>query len=333
MAEDDFRALWVEETGPGRFQRRVIFRKISDLPAAGVLVQVQYSSVNYKDALSASGNKGVTRRYPHTPGIDAAGVVAASVIPEFHPGDKVILAAGEAGVSWPGGFGQYTRVPADWLIPLPPGLTAREAMSLGTAGFTAALMVDRMMAAGVKPDGDILVTGATGGVGSIAVSILAREGYRVVAATGKVEDQRSYLQGLGAAEVIHRDEVNDSSAKPLLSGRWAGVIDTVGGNYLATAIRATRPLGVVAACGNAASPDLPLTVYPFILRGVSLLGIDVTHVSREDRVRLWGKLGREWKPADLDGMVREIGLDDLDQEIGAMLVGKQARRLLVNLNR
>lgn len=329
--EQTYRALLVEETAPGHFQRRIAARTLKDLPPGDVLIRVKYSSLNYKDALSASGNKGVTKTYPHIPGIDAAGIVEESKMAQFKPGDEVIVASVDMGATSAGGYGQYVRVPADWVIPLPPGLTLRESMTYGTAGFTAALSVDRLMRGGVTPEkGDILVTGATGGVGSIAIGILAKERYRVVAATGKPQDTEM-LRQMGAVEVIHRDEINDNSGRPLLSGRWAGVVDAIGGNYLASAIRATKPEGVVTACGNAASPDLNLTVYPFILRGVSLIGIDALHISHAERERLWQKLGNEWKLDRLDENIREVTLEDLDREIEKTLAGQQTGRVIVNL--
>lgn len=328
-----FRALWVavDEANQGQVTRQVVERSTDDLPAADVLVRVQYSSLNYKDALSANGNRGVTRKYPHTPGIDAAGVVEESAVNAYRPGDAVLVVADAMGANWPGGFAQFIRVPAAWLVHLPAGLTARESMAYGTAGFTAALCVERLQWAGVRPDqGDVLVTGATGGVGTIAVALLAKEGYRVVAATGK-PDQANLLRDLGASEVIHREEVNDTSGKPLLSARWAGVVDTVGGNYLSSAIRAVHPGGAVAACGNAASPDLPLTVYPFILRGVNLLGVDATLADHTQRTALWKKLASQWKIDGLDRLMREATLDDLDRLVTAMLRGEQVGRVVVNL--
>jgi acrylyl-CoA reductase (NADPH) len=328
-----FQALLVEEIEGRGFTRRVVDRSIADLPAGEVLVKVHYSSLNYKDALSASGNRGVTRAYPHTPGIDAAGVVVSSSVPDFNPGQEVFSVSAELGVSCPGGFGQFIRVPANWLMVVPAGLSLYESMSYGTAGFTAALCVDQLQAAGVRPaTGEVLVTGATGGVGIMAVGILAREGYQVTAATGKLE-QAGLLEQMGASRVIHREEVNDTSGRPLLSGQWAGVVDTVGGNYLATAIRATRPEGAITACGNAASPDLPLTVFPFILRGVRLIGIDATRTQKEERARLWSKLGQAWKLPNLDLLAREVSLHQLDEEIEKILRGGQTGRVVVNLYR
>lgn len=332
MAETrHFKALWVEEVEPDQFTRSVVERSVDDLPEGDVLVQVCYSSLNYKDALSAAGNRGVTRRYPHTPGIDAAGVVLESRDSAFKAGDEVLVIAPELGVSSPGGFGQMLRVPSAWLLPLPKGLTLRESMAYGTAGFTAAACLEKLQRMGVMPEqGEILVTGATGGVGIIAVGLLALEGYHAVAATGKLE-QADLLRRLGAAEVVHRDEVNDSSGRPLLHARWAGVIDTVGGSFLSSAVRATKPNGVITACGNAASPDLPLNVFPFILRGVSLIGVDITRPAMQEREQLWRKLGSSWKLPLLDELVREVTLDQLNPEIDRILQGGQVGRVIVNL--
>jgi acrylyl-CoA reductase (NADPH) len=325
-----FRALWIEETPSGGVTLRISERSTDDLPPGDLLIHVLYSSLNYKDALSASGNRGVTRRYPHTPGIDAAGVIEESTSPEFRPGDSVLVASLDMGVSIPGGFGEYVRVPAAQAIPLPAGFPPREAMTFGTAGFTAAMCVDRLIQAGVRPEaGEILVTGATGGVGTVAIGILTREGYRAVAATGK-RDQAGRLMALGAASVIDRSEVIDESTRPLLHARWAGVVDTVGGNYLSSAIRATQPGGVITACGNAASPELSLTVYPFILRGVSLHGIDATLPTKPERIRLWKKLANEWQ-IDLEPYVREVSLDGLGEEIDKMLKGGALGRVVVRV--
>lgn len=326
-------ALYVEEIAPGQFTRQVAARPLDDLPAGDVLVQVKYSSLNYKDALSASGNKGVTRHYPHVPGIDAAGLVIESQSDVFRPGELVLSITGELGVNIPGGFGQYIRVPADWLIALPAEMRLRQSMAYGTAGFTAAMCVDRLQRAGVTPGaGDVLVTGATGGVGSIAVGILAKEGYRVTAATGKT-DSHDLLRALGASEVVSRETIQDTSSRALLHARWAGVVDTVGGGYLSTALRAALPGGVVTACGNAASAELAMTVYPFILRGVSLIGIDALLPGRAERERLWGRLAGDWRLPQIEALAREVTLTGLDEEIQAMLAGaQQSGRVVVNLD-
>lgn len=326
-----FQAMVVHETAEGQFLRRIEEMSLADLPQGDVLIRVHYSSLNYKDALSASGHKGVTRAYPHTPGIDAAGVVEESFDGRFRFGDRVLVTGYDLGTNTPGGFGQYIRVPAEWVVKLPRNLSLRESMIYGTAGVTAGLSVFKLQAHDVTPDqGEILVTGATGGVGSLAVGILAGDGYPVVAATGKLEATQ-FLLDLGAREVVHRDEVRDASGRPLLSGRWAGAVDTVGGEYLATALKSTRQGGAVTCCGLVASPDLPTTVYPFILRGVSLLGVDSQNCPMSMRLRVWQKLAGEWKLANLNDLAAECSLEGLEAEIERILQGKQRGRVVVNL--
>jgi len=331
MDPESFQTMVVHETTEGQFVRRIEDRSLAELPQGGVLIRVHYSSLNYKDALSASGHKGVTRAYPHTPGIDAAGVVEESGDDRFRPGDRVLVTGYDLGMNTSGGFGQYVRVPAEWVVELPGNLSLRESMIYGTAGVTAGLSVLKLQAHGVTPDqGEILVTGATGGVGSLAVGILANDGYPVVAATGKLEAAQ-FLLDLGAREVVHRDEVRDASGRPLLRGRWAGAVDTVGGEYLATALKSTRIDGAVTCCGLVASADLPTTVYPFILRGVSLLGIDSQNCPMATRLRLWQKLAGTWKLANLDDLATECSLEGLEVEIERILRGKQRGRVVVNL--
>jgi putative YhdH/YhfP family quinone oxidoreductase len=331
MNREKFRAMVVRETAEGQFTRQIEDRTPNDLPDGEVLVRVHYSSLNYKDALSATGHRGVTRQYPHTPGIDAAGVVEESAADEFLTGDEVIVTSYDLGMNTSGGLGQYIRVPADWVVPLPENLSLRESMIYGTAGFTAGLSVRGLQAHGVTPDrGEILVTGATGGVGSLAVGILAQEGYQVVAATGK-PDQAPFLVDLGAREVIHRDEVRDTSGRPMLRGRWAGVVDPVGGDYLATALKSTRYGAAVACCGLVASPELPTTVYPFILRAVTLLGIDSEDCPMHIRRKIWQKLAGPWKLPHLEFLASECSLEGLEFEIERILQGKQRGRVIVRL--
>jgi alcohol dehydrogenase len=326
-----FRALVVHEQPDGQFIRRVEERSLADLPEGDVLIRVHYSSLNYKDALSATGHKGVTRSYPHTPGIDAAGVVEESNHPDYTTGESVIVTSYDLGMNTDGGFGQYIRVPAGWVVPLPDGLTLRQSMIYGTAGFTAGLSVSALEGHGITPDqGQILVTGATGGVGSLAVGILAQAGYEVVAATGKMEQAR-FLIDLGAKEAVHRDEIRDASGRPLLKGRWAGAVDTVGGEYLAAVLKSIRYGGAVTCCGLVASPELATTVYPFILRSVSLLGIDSQDCPMHTRLRLWRRLSAEWKLARLDHLASECSLESLEAGIERILQGKQTGRLVVNL--
>ena len=332
MSGKTFKAMVVEEAGEKNYERSIKERSVDDLPDGDVLVRVHYSSLNYKDALSSIGNKGVTRNYPHTPGVDASGVVEESADPELGEGQEVIVHAYDLGCNTSGGFGQYIRVPASWVIKIPDNLSLRESMVYGTAGFTAAYSVLELVRHGVTPEkGEILVTGATGGVGSVAVSILAKLGYDVVASTGKM-DREQFLLGLGAKEVIGRDESKDDSGRPMLKGRWAGVVDTVGGEILTTAIKATKPMGVVTCCGNVASADLPINVYPFILRGVMLIGIDSQNCPMETRLDVWNRLSGDWKLDNLDSMGREVSLDQLEDEIALILKGGQVGRVIVNLS-
>lgn len=320
----------VEETSDGKFSINIKKKAVKDLPDGDVLIRVKYSSLNYKDALSASGNRGVTKKYPHTPGIDASGVVEYSNNSGLSEGDKVLITGYDLGMNTCGGFEQYIRVPAEWVVPLPEGLSLGEAMIYGTAGFTAAMSVHAIVE-GVKPkDGEILVTGASGGVGCLSVALLAGQGYKVVAVTGKPEGKR-FLKKLGAAKIISREEVLDTSGRPMLKAMWAGVIDTVGGETLATAIKSTKPFGTVTCCGNVSSPDLPLTVFPFILRGVRLVGIDSQNCPMEFRRKLWSLLGNSWKVPTLLDLCEEIGLDGLEHHIGLILQGKQKGRVVVNL--
>jgi acrylyl-CoA reductase (NADPH) len=326
-----FKAMVVRETPDKQFVREVKQKSLSELPHNEVLIEVKYSSLNYKDALSATGNKGVTRNYPHTPGIDAAGIVAESSHPAFEERDEVVVTGFDLGMNTSGGFGRYIRVPAAWVLRLPGNLTLRESMAYGTAGFTAALCVLKLQAHGLtKGSGEVLVTGATGGVGSIAVAILAKAGFHVVATTGKTAEE-DFLTRLGAEQVISRAAANDISGRPMLKSRWAGVVDTVGGNILATAIKSTRYEGCVACCGNAMSADLAVSVFPFILRGVSLLGVNSVETPIGDRLLAWQKLAQDWK-LDLSGdLVSDCSLEELNPKIDEILQGGSRGRVVVNL--
>ena len=331
MSDIRFRAMIVSENEEKKYKREIRERNTDELPEGDVLIRVLYSSLNYKDALSAIGNKGVTRNYPHTPGIDAAGLVDESESNEFNPGDEVIVHCYDLGQNTPGGFGQYIRVPEDWIIRLPGGMTLRESMIYGTAGFTAAHCIYKLQEHGVMPgSGEILVTGATGGVGSTAVAMLAKAGYHVVASTGKT-DQKDFLKELGAKEIISREDSVDRSGKPLLKGRWSGVVDTVGGDILATALKSTAERGIVTCCGNVAGYELNTNVYPFILRGVELVGIDSATCNMDLRVRIWEKIASDWKIDNLDGITKEVALDELSSNIELILGGKVRGRVLVNL--
>ena len=328
MDNKKFKALEITEVD-NQFARNIIEKEISQLPEGDLLIRVKYSSLNYKDALSAIGNKGVTKEYPHTPGIDAAGIVVEDKSSNFQEGDKVIVTGYDLGMNTAGGFAEYIRIPAEWAVKLPENLTLKESMTYGTAGFTAALSVYKLLTGGT-PGKNILVTGPSGGVGSFACSILAKKGYDITAATGKT-DAKEYFQNLGVKEVISRSEVNDDSGRMLLKEKWDGVIDTVGGNMLATAIKSTKYSGAITCCGNVASADLPLNVYPFILRGVSLLGVDSAQVNRELREDIWHKLASDWKIGHLDKLGKEITLDELSDYIDKMLAGDSKGRIIINL--
>jgi putative YhdH/YhfP family quinone oxidoreductase len=301
------------------------------LPPGDVLIRVAYSSLNYKDALACQGHPGVVRNFPHVPGIDAAGVVETSQSFDFQPGDEVIVTGYELGSGHWGGFAEYVRVPAAWIVPRPVGLTLRESMIIGTAGFTAAQAVQairqREISAGSGP---IAVTGATGGVGTIAVAILSQLGYEVVAVTGKPQ-AADFLRDLGASQVVGREEVTDRTDRPLLSARWAASVDTVGGDILSTVIRQTDHRGCVTACGLVAGTDLDLTVFPFILRGITLAGIDSAKCPMPERRDVWARLASEWKLADLERIACDISIQELPEQVEAILQGQVQGRTVVRI--
>ncbi|MBU5635812.1 YhdH/YhfP family quinone oxidoreductase [Geomonas sp. Red69] len=326
-----FKALVVEKGADNTFTRSLKQRDINELGAGELLVRVRYSSLNYKDALSATGHPGVTRQFPHTPGIDAAGEVASCSDGSFAPGAQVVVTGHDLGMETDGGWGEYIRVPSSWGVPLPAGLSLRESMILGTAGFTAGLSVLKLEWAGVRPEsGDVLVTGATGGVGSMAVSILAKAGYRVVAATGKAADE-GFLRDLGAAEVISRAEVMAGAERALMKERWAGAVDVVGGEMLAAVLKSTRYGGTVTCCGLVGSAELPVNVHPFILRAVTLVGIDSSRCPSATRLEVWQRLAGPWRPALLGQMATEVTLEGLEDEISRILRGGVRGRVVVQL--
>ncbi|MBE3590632.1 MAG: oxidoreductase [Firmicutes bacterium] len=327
---ETFRAYLVEQTEEGF--RAGLARLAEDrLPPGEVTVRVAYTSVNYKDGLATLPDGKVVRAYPMVPGIDLAGTVVASADPRFRPGQAVLATGYDLGVSHFGGYAELARLPADWLLPLPEGLTLREAMALGTAGFTAALAIARMQENGLTPGtGPVLVTGATGGVGSLAVNILAKLGYEVAASTGKA-GEHEYLRRLGAAAVLDRAETT-GPGRPLEKARWAGAVDTVGAATLPYVLRTTRPWGTVALLGNAGGAAFETTVFPFILRGVSLLGIDSAYCPMERRRELWRRLAGEWKPPALDLIAsEEVDLDGLPDALGRILRGGLRGRVVVRL--
>lgn len=328
-----FKAFEVSEVADKQFESAVVEKSIADLPAGDVLIEVHYSSLNYKDALSASGNKGVTRNYPHTPGIDAAGVVAESSDSSLAAGTEVIVIGYDLGMNTAGGFGQFIRVPSQWVVPLPEGLSLRESMILGTAGFTAALCLEKLFLNGLEDkQGEVLVTGATGGVGIVAVSLLSMLGYRVVASTGKKESH-DRLRALGARDIIDRSELSEANSKPMVAERWVGAVDVVGGDTLFNVIKSLRYGASVAACGLVQSPVFSASVFPFILRGVNLLGVDSVQLPLAHKKSVWNKLASEWKLENLDSLSAEIGLGELQDCLQQVLAGRAEGRWVLNLKR
>jgi putative YhdH/YhfP family quinone oxidoreductase len=331
MLPDTFRCYLVTKDSDGNVVGEATERRLDELPNGEVLIRVEYSSLNYKDALAAKGHPGVNRVFPNIPGVDAAGTVVRSGVYEFVEGDPVLVTGFDMGANRWGGYAGYVRVPQDWVVPLPQELTLPESMMLGTAGLTAGFCVDALEKHDVRPDsGDVVVTGASGGVGSFAVAILAKLGYRVVAVTGK-PTAHQYLESLGAAEIVPRDAVNDPSDRPLLSRRWAGAVDTVGGNTLSTILRSLDLDGCVAACGNAAGFDLPITVFPFILRGVTLAGVDAAWCPIPLRHETWHRLAGPWKPDRLETIAKFIEMEELPAQFDEILAGRITGRLAVKI--
>lgn len=322
-----FERLTVNISDSGQVSRTIETTNLKDFHQNEVLIRVAYSSLNYKDALSAAGNKGISRHYPHTPGIDASGVVENSRHPDFKAGDKVIVTGFDLGMNTKGGLSEYISVPGDWIIPLPKDLSLKEAMILGTAGLTAAMSIDKISNSdlGKQP---VIVSGATGGVGSLAIMILNKIGVKTVALSRKTE-AFDYLKSIGADEVIHQ---LDYSERPLLKGLYAGGIDVVGGEVLETMIKHINRNGSLAVCGLALSPNFNTTVYPFILRGLSLHGIESAEAPMEWRKELWSKLAGPWKPEKLEEISRVVILETLEDEIIKMLAGQAIGRVVIDLN-
>ncbi|MET3127582.1 putative YhdH/YhfP family quinone oxidoreductase [Arcicella rosea] len=326
-----FKALQIIESAEKQYTRAIVQREIADLPAGDVLIKVHYSALNYKDALSSIGNKGVTKQFPHTPGIDAAGIVEASDSPAFKVGDEVIVTSYDLGMNTSGGLAEYISVPAKWIVKLPTGLSLKEAMIYGTAGLTAGLCINALINHGLKPDqGKVLVTGSTGGVGTLSIAILAKLGFEVVAVTGKPEAVE-FLKQIGASEIVSREALDDQSGRPLLKSIYAGVIDTVGGNILATALKSLTYGGSAAICGLVASAELHTTVLPFILRGNTLFGIDSAECPMLLRESIWKKLASDWKPTDLTILAKEITLEEVPAQLDLMLQGKAFGKTIVKL--
>ncbi len=328
---DTFRALVVDKAGDGV---TLGLRKwtTDQLMAGDVMIRVEYSSINYKDGLAVRADGRVVRNYPLIPGIDLAGVVERSTDDRFKPGDRVLAHGYDIGVAHHGGLAELARVPAGWVVPLPNGLTTRQAMALGTAGFTAALSVATLEEAGLKPGtGPVIVTGASGGVGSTAVDILAARGYEVAASTGSA-DAHDYLKALGATTILDRDETSAASTRPLERGRWAGAVDAVGGSTLAYLLRTTNYGGSIAVSGNAGGVELSSTVFPFILRAVNILGIDSVAVPIERRIAIWARLASDLRPPHLDDLIaHEIMLADAPDALERIVRGAVQGRTVVRI--
>jgi putative YhdH/YhfP family quinone oxidoreductase len=328
---ENYRALVVRENTDGSFSKTVEVVPFDFLPEHEVLIRVHYAALNFKDALSAVGHKGITKHYPHTPGVDASGLVVRSSHADFQEGQEVLVTSYDMGMNTKGGFAEYICVPAGWVIPLPNGLDLREAMVIGTGGFTAALALYKMELNGQNPEmGEVVVTGASGGVGSMAVSILKIAGYTVIASSGKSEHY-PWLKKIGAKHTINREEVVDTSGKPLIKPRWAGAIDTIGGQTLSTLIKACGRNGNVAACGLVVSPKFESTVYPFILNGINLLGIESAETPRASRIRIWDLLAGRLKPPMLDEMQHIVTLEEIPSYMDDILAGETVGRVLAKI--
>ncbi|GAB3106962.1 YhdH/YhfP family quinone oxidoreductase [Aestuariicella hydrocarbonica] len=326
-----FKALWVTENGTNNFERFIVQRHTDDLPDHPLLVKVKYSSLNYTDALSAHGNKGITRQYPHTPGIDAAGVVVKDDSGQFQPDDEVIVTGYDLGMNTPGGLAEYIRIPSEWAVRCPSGLSLRESMEYGTAGLTAALCVQKLIQMGAKPeDGDVAVTGATGGVGSLSVALLAKLGYTVAAITGKLQANEGLIE-LGATKVIDRSSLDELAGKSLAKPHWGNAIDCLGGDYLFSLIKSLHYGGSVAACGLASAPTFRGNVFPFVLRNVNLLGVDAVEQPLEAKIEIWGLLAGPWKVAQLEFMTTELSLEQVPKILTQIYNGHSLGRYLIKL--
>lgn len=328
---ETFSALVVEKD-ENRFSAEIKMLSMEDLPEADVLIRVHYSSVNYKDSLASIPNGNIVKSYPFVPGIDMAGVVVSSKNPRFNEGDEVIATSYGIGVSHYGGYSEYARIPAEWIVPLPKGLSMKEAMIIGTAGFTAALSVQALEDQLITPNqGAVLVTGATGGVGSFAVAILSALGYTVEASTGK-QTEHEFLMQLGATTVLSREEVYDGKIRALGKQRWAAAVDPVGGEQLAAILSQINYGGSVAVSGLTGGGNVPTSVFPFILRGINLLGIDSVECPMNKRQDVWQRLASDYKPANLEQLVaEEVTLDQLPDILPILLKGGATGRFLVKL--
>jgi len=324
-----FKALEVSE----KFSLSIVEKDLADLPEGDLLIKVDFSSLNYKDAMSASGMPGVTRNYPHTPGIDAAGKVAESRVPDFKEGDEVIVTGYDLGMNTSGGFGEYIRVPSNWAVHLPKGLTAKQSMSLGTAGLTAGLSIHALDSfreyTGLK-DTKSVVSGATGGVGSISVMLLSKLGSEVTAVTGK-NDQSDFLHTIGASNILSREELAKTARKPIGKSLWDVGVDVASGEILSLLLTSLSPGGAVACSGLVGGPSFESSIFPFILRGNALIGIDSVEIPLKDKDHIWEHFAHDWALEGLDKITKEVSLDNLEVEIKRILSGNQVGRVLVKI--
>ena len=327
-----FRALEASET-EGKFSLKIVEKNIADLPEGDLLIKVDFSSLNYKDAMSASGLPGVTRNYPHTPGIDAAGKIAESRVLDFKEGDEVIVTGYDLGMNTSGGFGEYIRVPSSWAVHLPKGLTAKESMSLGTAGLTAGLSIHALDSfreyTGLKNTKSV-VSGATGGVGSISVMLLSKLGSEVTAVTGK-NDQSDFLHAIGASNILSREELAETARKPIGKSLWDVGVDVASGEILSLLLTSLSPGGAVACSGLVGGPSFESSIFPFILRGNALIGIDSVEIPLKDKEHIWEHFAHDWVLEGLDKSTKEVSLDNLEVEIESILSGNQVGRVLVKI--
>lgn len=320
----------VSDEADGRFVQSIQTVSSDRLPDHDVIIQVHYSSLNYKDMLSANGDRRITRQYPFTPGIDAAGIVYRSRDRRFKEGDPVIVTSFDLGMNTPGGFGSYISVPGDWVLPLPPNMSLKESMMIGTSGLTAAIGVHKIIHQNIQPsDGNVVVTGATGAVGSFAIALFSRLGFNIIAITGK-PDLETFLKSIGASEFLYRRDLEMQKDRPLISSRWIAGIDTVGGDWLDYILRQTAHNGAISCCGNVAGDKLDTSIYPFILRGVTLFGIDTGIAIMKDRATIWSKLSGEWN-FDKEPICRFVELTDLPEEIVKMQQSLQVGKVVIQL--
>ena len=326
----EFKALVSSEIDK-KFISKVKTRKIEDLPEGKVLIKVNFSSLNYKDALSANGNKGVSRNYPHTPGIDAAGIVEFSEVDRYKKGDEVIVTGYDLGMNTSGGFSQFIRVPEEWVVLKPAEISLSESMALGTAGLTAGLCVRKLLNHGIKPEmGKVFVTGATGGVGIVAMMLLSKLGFAVTANTGKM-DSKEFLMEYGASEVASRQDFDQKLLSPLQKSIFVGGVDAVGGDVLSNLLCSTSQRAAIACCGMVNGTDLNTSIFPFILRGVTLYGVDSAETELSIKEEVWKNFSNDWKLNELENNIKEIGLSDLPKEIDTILKGQQIGRIRVKI--